>query len=505
MTIIEPWAAMLDALAHGVALVGPDERVRWMNRAGESILRVSRDDLTSLGTPFVLSGDDDRRPGAERQVTWGRGTGEPIELACTVGGTLDLGSGRVVLVEFRDVTEQRHQHRRVAALARTAASTASDSSLTVVLNAMAEEVQRSHGVAGAQVVVVTSDGEQLQVMGSAGFAEVSTFFDLLMASRERGADLITYRCLHERRQFVLPGRRAHMLADPAWQPLHDYVAQIEWDDFISTPLVSRGKALGVLNVYVASGQRATPAMLSFLESMAEQAALAVDYATLIANERFTARREERERLARNLHDSVVQHVFSLGMQARALSGIASRLPEPYDDRVLSISDEMAELIENVQRDLRGVVLALRTSVAAELGLGEALDRLARTVERRDGVAVELDVDAIAEKELDGSEQAEDVYQIVAEAVHNAVKHARPTRVRATLTVDRGVLRVEVADDGSGLVSHRSGTGGFGLTSMRDRARRWSGSVEIDTEAGVGTTVRAELQMPRNCAERGDEP
>jgi len=504
MIVSEPWIAMLDALAYGVVLLGTgDRRVRWANRSAETILRVPVGALVDLGTPFVLTVDGESRPGVERHATWDVG-GQPIEVAYSVGGLLEFGSGTVVLVGFRDVTEQRLQHRRVAALARTAANTASDSSLAAVLNAMAGEVQQSPGVAGTQVVIVSPDGEQLQVMGSAGFSEVSTFFDLLMASRERGADLITYRCLRERRQFVLPGRRAQMIADPVWQPLHDYVAQIDWDDFISTPLLSRGKALGALNVYVAAGHRVTSAMLAFLESMAEQAALAVDYATLISKERLTARREERERLARNLHDSVVQHVFSLGMQARALSGISRRLPEPYNDRVQSISDEMTDLVDNTQRDLRGVVLALQPSVAAELGLAAALERLAQAVERRDGVAVELILDPIVDKELDGTELAEDVYQIVAEAVHNAVKHARPTNVRAALAVEQGVLQVEVSDDGIGLAANRSGTGGFGLTSMRDRARRWSGSVEIDTQFGAGTRVEAALRLPEDRSiERGD--
>lgn len=127
----------------------------------------------------------------------------------------------------------------------------------------------------------------------------------------------------ERRQCVLPRRRAQMLADPNWEPMHVYVSQLEWEDFVSTPLLSRGKALGALNVYLAVGHGATPVILDFLGAMAEQAALAVDYATLIHEERGAVRREERKRLARDLHDSVVQHVFSIGMQAKALTTLGA--------------------------------------------------------------------------------------------------------------------------------------------------------------------------------------
>ncbi|MEV6591240.1 GAF domain-containing protein [Streptomyces acidicola] len=76
-------------------------------------------------------------------------------------------------------------------------------------------------------------------------------------------------------QWVKQARTAKMLANPAWEPLHAYVSQLDWEDFVSTPLLSRGKALGALNVYLASGHRAAPAILDFLGAMAEQAALAI--------------------------------------------------------------------------------------------------------------------------------------------------------------------------------------------------------------------------------------
>jgi signal transduction histidine kinase len=496
------WESALDGIPSGVALVGDDGTLQWINRVGAAILGRARQELIGVRAPFRLEGSATGRPGAPREpgesvCNWSASPGAPRWLAYEEGAGVRLGTGGT-LVGFRDVTEQQQQHRRVAALARTAANMASNSSLEEVLGAMAAEVQLSPGVAGTQIMTFAPGGDRLQLMGSAGFADVETFFDLLMASRDRGADLATLRSMGERRQCVLPHRRAQMLADPAWEPLHAYVSQLDWEDFVSTPLISRGKALGALNIYLASGQRATPAILDFLGDMAEQAALAVDYATLIHEERSAVRREERKRLARDLHDSVVQHVFSIGMQAKALSGIARRLTDPLAERVEAVATEVTDLVDAVQRDLRGVVLALQPSVSAKLGLLPALHALAEGIERRHDVSVDLAVDPLIDEDVEGPAFSEDVYQIISEALHNAVKHAEPTvvRVDARLDPERRLVRIDVVDDGPGVPSDAAERSGFGLVSMRDRAGKWGGSVAVTatTEKG-GTRVRAELPVP----------
>ncbi|MFE1983639.1 sensor histidine kinase [Streptomyces mirabilis] len=496
------WESLFDGVATGIALVGSDGSIRWVNRSGACILHRPRHDLTGMAAPFRLRrsvgvGAEWGEEPDETVCVWSEGAQGPRWLAYTEGVRIEVDPCSIVTpVSFRDVTEQQHQHGRISALARTAATVASDSSLEKVLEAMAVEVQRSHGIAGTQFMTFAPRGDGLRLMGAAGFAEVERFFDLLMASRDRGADLATHRSMSSRKQYVVPGRRAQMLADPSWEPLHAYVSQLEWDDFVSTPLLSRGKALGALNVYVASGFQATPAMLDFLSSMAEQAALAVDYATLIHQGRLSARSEERARLARDLHDSVVQHVFSIGMQAKAVQGIARRVPGPYEERLAIVATEVTDLVEAVQRDLRGVILALQPPVSAKLGLLPALNALAEGIERRYDVTVDLDIEALVDGGAGDADLREDMYRIVSEALHNAVKHAAPTIVRVIAEVDRarGVVRIDVIDDGRGVSSDGAGGGsGFGLVSMRDRASRWGGHVFLTAaHEGLGTRVRAEL-------------
>ncbi|ROO87580.1 signal transduction histidine kinase [Actinocorallia herbida] len=493
------WEIALGGLPAGIALVDSSGRIQWINPAGAAIMGRAAGDLAGAIAPFRLirRSAENEMPSetGESVCAWSAGPQDERWLGYQEGARVRLG-GEGTLVVFRDVTEQQTQHRRVAALARTAAGMASNGSLEEVLGAMAAEVQVSPGVAGTQIMTFAPGGDRLQLMGSAGFAQVEPFFELLMASRDRGADLATLRSMGERRQCVLPGRKAEMLADPRWEPMHDYVSQLAWEDFVSTPLISRDKPLGALNVYLARGCPANPAILEFLEAMAEQAALAVDYATLIDQERVSVRREERKRLGRELHDSVVQHVFSIGMQAKALSGMGKRLSDPLAERVRAAAAEVTGLVDAVQRDLRGVVLALQPSVPAELGLSTALHTLVKGIERRHDVSVDLAVDPLVET-MSTPAFVEDVYQIVSEALHNAVKHAAPSEVGVDVGFDRsaGVVWIDVVDDGHGAAADSAGPSGFGLISMRDRAGRWGGSVTIAPEREhKGTRVRAELRI-----------
>ncbi|WP_179220459.1 histidine kinase [Rhodococcus sp. NCIMB 12038] len=490
--------SIVDAIAIGVAVVDDAGRFVSTNSAGAVMLGAKdTGELLGVQSPFDIGADPvgadtEANAAAERVGYWDVGLEDFVMLSYQVGSAVAGG----MVITFRDVTDQRRQQGRVAALARTAANMASQHSVATVLDAMAWEVQQSEGVAATQFITVAPASRRLQVMGAAGFSEVHTFFDLLMASHRRGATLATYEVMDSGRQIVYPNRKAAMLADPDWQPLHEYVSQIEWDDFVCTPLITRGKAVGVLNVYMEPSYHAGQTMLDFFTAMADQASLAIDYATLLERDRIAVRREERKRLARDLHDSVVQQVFSIGMQARALERMGAKAPEPLATDIARIAAEVAELSLAVQHDLRGVVLALQPSMSAEMGLSAALQLLVEKITRRTDIQIELSVGP--ELDEDDTDFIEDVYQVVSESLHNAVKHAAPSTVAVSVDIseDPRLVRVDIIDDGAGLTAAASTTDGYGLTSMRDRVGRWSGQLHVTTNgSGRGTHVSATLVPP----------
>jgi signal transduction histidine kinase len=172
--------------------------------------------------------------------------------------------------------------------------------------------------------------------------------------------------------------------------------------------------------------------------------------------------------------------------------------------VAQVADDLSGSAEAVLADLRGMVVELRPATGTEHGLISALHSLVESTRARTELAVELDVDDPAQ-ELDrlDADLIEDVYRIVAEALHNSVKHASAARVVIHLSVishgSRRRVIAEVTDDGCGLgggADQQSGptSGGFGMTVMQERAHRWGGTVRVRDLATGGTRVQLTLPL-----------
>jgi len=165
--------------------------------------------------------------------------------------------------------------------------------------------------------------------------------------------------------------------------------------------------------------------------------------------------------------------------------------------VQAVADELLELAQTALTDLRGLVLQLHPVELVERGLAGAVRSHAESVRGTSGLDVDVDVDLSVDVGDLPVELQEDLYRVVQEALHNVVKHAGATRasvrIRTSGPPDRVV--VEVTDDGSGLTPQVR-AGALGLVSMRERAERWGGSIEIATAdqhgpdgAGRGCRVR----------------
>ena len=110
-------------------------------------------------------------------------------------------------------------------------------------------------------------------------------------------DLATFRALADHTQIVIPGRRAQMLASSAWSPLHAYLREVEWSDFVATPFPLNGSGnRGGRTCYMSTGAAVTPDAIAFFRSMGALAGLAIDYHDLMRKDRERVRREERDRL-----------------------------------------------------------------------------------------------------------------------------------------------------------------------------------------------------------------
>ena len=268
-------------------------------------------------------------------------------------------------------------------------------------------------------------------------------------------------------------------------------------------MMARGQAVGVLNAFFAPGQPMEPRTVEFLAAMADQAAIAVDYAMLLRQTRDGARRDERQRLARDLHDSIVQQVFSISMQAKSLEVLAERGDAVPAAAVQRIAGEVSELSGTVLADLRAMVHELRLTSSADLGgLEEAIRALAESTANRTGLKFKVSGGQGLDQ-VEG-ELAEDVYRIIAEAIHNVVRHAGAGKVTIRLNLRGDRLTATVADDGQGIAdgraprqrdtAQRDAAAGYGLTTMRERAERWGGTVTVGPGRSRGTLVRLAVPL-----------
>jgi signal transduction histidine kinase len=253
------------------------------------------------------------------------------------------------------------------------------------------------------------------------------------------------------------------------------------------PLAVRGRTLGSLTVANArGGPPLREAAVQLVETFAEQAAVALEYARLQRELQRLAVLEDRERIAKELHDGAIQALFAVGM---GLQG--SALLAGSDDLRARIQHAVEEL-DRVIRDLRNYIFGLRPGILTDRQLDQALQRLVEEFGERTGVLAIAEVDPTVAAELTG--RAGEVVQLAREALSNVSRHAEAATCRVSLYRSEGGGVLEVDDDGCGFDPARATGTGQGLRNLRERAATVGGRAEIDSVPGEGTKVR--ITIPR---------
>jgi signal transduction histidine kinase len=224
-------------------------------------------------------------------------------------------------------------------------------------------------------------------------------------------------------------------------------------------------------------------------ALAQRAALAIRNARLHEQAQQVAMLEERQRLARELHDSVTQSLYSLTFLTAAGRELA-RVGEM--ERAEHHLARIEETIQQALKEMRLLVHELRPPVLKREGLMGALHQRLDAIERRAGVRAHLIAEAAVELPL-GVEK--ELYSIAQEALNNALKHAAATSVTIYLRAEGERVELEIVDNGRGFDLHVvSDQGGLGLSTMRERAQHLGGSLEILSRPGEGTRVRVVISI-----------
>lgn len=219
-----------------------------------------------------------------------------------------------------------------------------------------------------------------------------------------------------------------------------------------------------------------------VEALAAIAGSAINAARLHDRLTQVALVEDRERIARDLHDAVIQDLFAVGLDLQAL-GLAID-DEPTADRI----DRAVQRIDDAIASLRTFIFDLRSMSALHADPVGAIRRMTARLTGSRSVKIEVTADNLGSP---GARQLDDAMQIVREAVSNALRHADPETVRVHLWRSESDLAVTIEDDGIGF-DQKTAKRGMGLDNMRDRAIRHGGSITVDSTPGVGTRIAVSL-------------
>ena len=212
-----------------------------------------------------------------------------------------------------------------------------------------------------------------------------------------------------------------------------------------------------------------------------------------------AQAAERTRVARELHDSVSQALFSMTMHARTAELALARTPQPADGPLARAIGQLRELTALALAEMRALIFELRPDALATEGLVAALARQAAAISAREQLPIT--VDGPCGPVPLSADAAENSYRVAMEALHNAVKHAAASRVAVTVTQAGQSVRISVTDDGAGFDFSLAQPGHLGLKTMAERASALGGDLEVITAPGAG--ARVQLTVPAYGTAEGE--
>lgn len=269
---------------------------------------------------------------------------------------------------------------------------------------------------------------------------------------------------------------------------------------ISVPIVSGDHVFGALTLASIHGnKRFSETDVAILTSVGRQAGIAIENARLYERMRFYARQvmwaqeAERGRIARELHDEMLQLLIVISRRLELLAALPERLPQP-EQQVLTSAQE---LLHNAQQGLRRFAQGLRPPTLEHLGLVSALRGLANELAETEGIESKFSL--VGEAKRLASEEELTLFRIAQEGLNNVRRHAGASQVDVRIEFDTDCVRLTIADNGRGFdVSGRTegpaSPDGLGLIGMNERAQSLGGTLRIESEPGMGTTVHVEVPV-----------
>jgi signal transduction histidine kinase len=390
-------------------------------------------------------------------------------VAAQIGGP--IASARLYQEAQRLAEQVKRRNEQLTVLNTLARMTVSTLDVERMLADVTVAIQQGFGYGHVETYMIDEENQELVLA-----AQASNFTSNQIGYRQP----VTFGLLGRTFSTGQTIRVDDVLLDP------DYYACLMTDvrAELCVPIIAGGHVRAVLNLESRRVGAFNDEDVGVLETAADVLASAMENARLYKRAQEAAVLEERSRLARDLHDSISQQLFSMTLTAQAARAQMAKNPA----RSAAQLERLQETATAALAEMRALIFQLRPPGLSEQGLVAALHQHVTALGRREGLTVELEVSG-EERYARGAEQA--LYRIVQESLNNVVKHAGACDVKITLDLQPEQLRLRVADDGNGfdlasesyLINRH-----LGLTSMRERAAELGGALDLRSRPGCGTEV-----------------
>jgi len=268
--------------------------------------------------------------------------------------------------------------------------------------------------------------------------------------------------------------------------------------WIGIPLLLRGEVMGLLSLTHEQPGYYTETHTRLAQAVSHQIAVAIENARLYEQAQDLATLGERNRIARELHDSVTQLLYGISLLSTAASHSANK------GNVHQAQENLTEIKDNALQalqEMRLLILELNPPLLQKHGLAAALKASLESIESRAGLETELHTDGV--ERLPRAIEP-DVYRIAMEALNNLVRYARAKKVTVDLQTRSDWIILDIRDNGVGFDIERvRDGGGMGIHNMEQRAKRLGGRLEISSRPGEGTRIKAEIPLLGHSTENSD--
>ncbi|MCC7208844.1 MAG: GAF domain-containing sensor histidine kinase, partial [Anaerolineae bacterium] len=416
-------------------------------------------------------------PDSRREERWLEYWSQPIRSGLYAGGRIE---------QYMDITRRKeleakeHEQRNLSeALADTAIALTSSLDMDAVLTSILNNIGRviPHDLAN----VMLMERGKVYVAGRRGYSATELAPEGALHVGVWESPLLT-ELANKHHAVVLNQLSA---ATPLRGPVLNTYEMAR--SYLGVPIIALDQLLGFINMFSFHEDFFTVEHAFRAEAFAAQAATAIQNANLFSQSKELAVTEERQRLARELHDSVTQTLFTSSVMIES----ALRQWDANPIKARALAAQCHQLTRDALAEMRLLLLELRPSALIHSSFSQLIEQLADLVQKRDYFDLIMDIDDIPELPPDTQIA---LYRIVQEALNNATKHSQATWVRITARRDEeSAIWLTIEDNGKGFDPANASLSNLGLRMMRERADGVGASIELESQVGGGTRVTVRWQ------------